>query len=51
MFKFTNKYNQKGITLIALIVTIIVMMILARSILKRYSRKQWNTNKSKRSEF
>lgn len=34
--------GKKGITLIALIITIIVMLILARNKFERYNRRQWD---------
>ncbi len=36
--------QEKGITLIALVVTIIVLLILARRKHKYVNRKKWNTN-------
>ena len=35
--------QEKGITLIALVVTIIVLLILARNKLKYVNRTKWNT--------
>ena len=40
--------KNEGITLVALIVTIIVLLILARSKYKCGSRRKWNTKKSKK---
>lgn len=37
-----QKNNKAGITLIALIVTIIVLLILARYIDCNFSRRKWN---------
>ena len=37
-----NFINKKGITLIALVVTIIVLMILARSKYINVNRPKWN---------
>ena len=42
-----EKTNQKGITLIALIVTTIVLLILAGVILATLTRENRNINKSK----
>ena len=36
--------SENAITLIALVISIIVMMILARSELKCYSGREWNYN-------
>ena len=38
--------ENKGITLIALVVTIIVLLILARNINKYANRTEWNTKTS-----
>ena len=38
--------NEKGITLIALVITIIVLLILARSNNSNINRRQWNIRKS-----
>ena len=38
-----NWENKNGITLIALVVTIIVLLILARSEYKYANRSEWNT--------
>ena len=38
--------NEKGITLIALVITIIVLLILARSDNSNINRRQWNIRKS-----
>lgn len=42
--------QEKGITLIALVITIIVLLILARSNNKYANGRQWNTRKSWTSE-
>ena len=42
-----EKTNQKGITLIALVVTIVVLLILAGVILATLTRENRNINKSK----
>lgn len=39
------KNANKGITLIALVITIIVLLILARSNNCNINRRKWNTNK------
>ena len=44
----TNFKGKKGITLIALVITIIVLLILARSINCYVNRRKWNTNTSKK---
>ena len=44
-----RKY-QKGITLIALVITIIVLLILARSEYSNVNRAKWNIDKSKPSK-
>ena len=38
--------KTKGITLIALVITIIILLILARSYNSDINRRQWNDNKS-----
>jgi len=38
--------NEKGITLIALVITIIVLLILARSDNSNINRRKWNIRKS-----
>ena len=40
--------NQKGITLIALVITIIVLLILARSKHSNTNWTKWNINEGKR---
>ena len=42
--------QEKGITLIALVITIIVLLILARSSNKHINRRQWNTRKGSTSK-
>lgn len=42
-----EKTNQKGITLIALVVTIVVLLILAGVILATLTRENRNINESK----
>ena len=42
--------NEKGITLIALVITIIVLLILARSNNSVINRRQWNIRKSRASK-
>ena len=49
MRKEVNKYNS-GITLIALVITIIVLLILARSIYSDDNWRERNIKKSSRSE-
>ena len=39
--------NNSGITLIALVITIIVLLILAGVTIATISRRKWNINKSK----
>ena len=39
--------RNKGITMIALVVTIIVLLILARNIDKYANRTKWNTKQSR----
>ena len=39
--------NMEGITLVALVITIIILIILARSNSKLYNRKERNDRKSK----
>ena len=46
--KEIKKLNNKGITLIALVITIIVLLILARSINCYVNRRKWNFNTSKK---
>ena len=46
---FKRKTNN-GITLIALVITIIVLLILARSSNKHINRRQWNTRKGSTSK-
>ena len=46
LFKKIN-YKTNGITLIALVITIIVLLILARSKYCDFNRRKWNTNTSK----
>ncbi len=46
-YKFTNK---KGITLIALVVTIIVLLILSRNNDCDLNRRKWNINSSNHSK-
>mgnify|MGYP004523296641 FL=1 len=38
-----NNIKEKGITLIALVVTIIILLILARHKCKYVNRSEWNT--------
>ena len=40
------KREEKGITLIALVITIIVLLILAGVSIAMLTRTKWNTNKS-----
>ena len=40
--------NQKAITLIALVITIIVLLILARSKHSNFNWRKWNINEGKR---
>ena len=40
------KAKEKGITLISLVITIIVLLILARSKYSNFNWKEWNFNKS-----
>ena len=47
MPKCTKVKGKKGITLIALVITIIVLLILARSKYSDLNRRKWITNKSK----
>ena len=37
-----NRIRERGVTLIALVVTVIVLLILARSNNNSYNRRQWN---------
>jgi len=46
-----KKVKQKGITLIALVITIIILLILARSNNSNTNRRQWNNSKSRRSKI
>ena len=46
----TNFKSKKGITLIALVITIIVLLILARSINCYVNWRKWNTKPSKKSK-
>lgn len=46
LFKKIN-YKTNGITLIALVITIIVLLILARSKYCDFNRRKWNINTSK----
>ena len=48
--KEIKKLNNKGITLIALVITIIVLLILARSINCYVNWRKWNFNTSKKSK-
>ena len=48
--KERKKLNNKGITLIALVITIIVLLILARSINCYVNWRKWNFNTSKKSK-
>ena len=48
--KINYMYN-KGITLIALIITIIILLILARSHNSNISRRQWDNRKSRRGKI
>ena len=48
--KERKKLNNKGITLIALVITIIVLLILARSKYCYVNRRKWNTKPSKKSK-
>lgn len=49
---YTHKYkNSNGITLIALVVTIIVLLILARNKYRNSNRSKWNNIKRKKSKF
>ena len=41
-----RRKEEKGITLIALVITIIVLLILARSKHSNINRRKWNINKS-----
>ena len=42
--------KNNGITLIALVITIIVLLILARSKFSNANRTKWNTNASTKSK-
>ena len=46
--KEIKKLRNKGITLIALVITIIVLLILARSKYCYANRRKWNINTSKK---
>ena len=46
--KTFEKIKERGITLIALVITIIVLLILARSYNCGTIRREWNFNKSSR---
>ena len=46
LFKKIN-YKTNGITLIALVITIIVLLILARSKYCDFNRRKWNINTSR----
>ena len=46
----TNFKSKKGITLIALVITIIVLLILARSINCYVNWRKWNFNTGKKSK-
>ena len=48
--KEIKKLNNKGITLITLVITIIVLLILARSINCYVNWRKWNFNTSKKSK-
>ena len=48
--KERKKLNNKGITLIALVITIIVLLILARSINCYVNWRKWNFNTGKKSK-
>ena len=37
-----NRIRERGVTLIALVVTVIVLLILARSDYNSHNRRQWN---------
>ena len=52
MYKLKNKKvkKERGITLIALVITIIVLLILARSINSNANRTKWIIIASKRSK-
>ena len=45
-----EKKGNEGITLIALVITIIVLLILARNKCNNINRKQWNFNTITRSK-
>lgn len=42
-----RKDNNKGITMIVLVLTIIILLILARDKFSNSSRSKWNNNKGK----
>ncbi len=49
--KLKNKNTEsRGITLVALTITIIVLLILARNKYCNVNRRQWNIKKGRRSE-
>ena len=52
MYKLKNKKvkKERGITLIALVITIIVLLILARSKYSNVNRRKWNIRKIKRGK-
>ena len=50
MRKTKEKKGNEGITLIALVITIIVLLILARNKYNNINRKQWNFNTITRSK-
>ena len=50
MRKTKEKKENEGITLIALVITIIVLLILARNKYNNINRKQWNFNTITRSK-
>lgn len=45
------KKQAKGITLVALVITIIILLILARSNGSSINRRKWNNRKSGRSKI
>ena len=51
MLKITKVKGKKGITLIALIVTIIVLLILARSKYSNANRRQWIIKQGTRGKY
>lgn len=46
-YKYKIKGKEKGITLVALVITIIILIILARCNNKFNNRRQWIINKGK----